>query len=97
MRKGYRRDYALCGAGSKARRRDSAGRPVDSGASSMPTVSTKVTVWLSIMPPRSRSAHRCLVPIMGPQVSAVYLHMSVGYPTSAVVIIVTELGGKRRL
>jgi hypothetical protein len=33
---------------------------------------------------------------MGPEVSAVYHHMSVGYQTSAVVIIVAQSRGKRR-
>ena len=29
-----------------------------------------------------------VMPIMGPQVGAIYLHMSVGYPASAVMIVV---------
>jgi Na+/phosphate symporter len=36
------------------------------------------------------------MPIMGPQVSAVYLHKSIGYPTSAVLITVVQSPGKRR-
>ena len=38
-----------------------------------------------------------VTPIMGPQVGAIYLHMSVGYPTSVVVISRSVItGGKRR-
>jgi hypothetical protein len=37
-----------------------------------------------------------VMPIMGPQVSAVYLPMSVGYPTSAVMIIVAETRGEAK-
>jgi hypothetical protein len=34
--------------------------------------------------------------ITGPEVSAVYLHMSVGYPMSAVLIIVAETRGEAK-
>jgi hypothetical protein len=53
-----------------------------------------VCVWAGKVALIAAQASAVIVtPIMGPQVSAVYLHMSVGYPTPAVVIIVTQSRG----
>ena len=37
-----------------------------------------------------------VMPVMGPQVGAIYLHMYAGYPASAVMIVVAQSWGKRR-